>query len=717
MNETMATVMVPVPAHRCDLLVFPAPAYYQDRSNSFYYVFQNSEQFPGNMLGSLEVEYVPGMIYCFLPSTEKWQGRVRLYTAKPNLLDSYLYCFEVKKETLIFTKREATGNNIKNLLTDFLVTGCSERCSGCFVRHFPSPNTLKCKLRKKNVAENPTELRLRGGAGNESLIFQEAIANAKKHGIDVHADEPNSADGNCVFESVMSSINNRNCFGENLEESPDYYRKKWLEEVEKFAYDQWNLGKTKAEWKHEWSILQNSRTYQYDLGDLILPGIAHCIRKDILVFNTSSLTNSPVYVIESSRLAGEPNSTEVPICLAYNQVHYEALFPNTEDNVMRTIRLKRDIIEGNYQKYENEFIEKQNCESEVKVENTLLKSDPLHSELNLKHLAELKKIKKKDRTKEQNELYKSLMRQKRNERERERQAKIRAGYSIQDKDKINENRRLKMAAMQVEKKVKQNEKCRNRMSKSRKKQSATKKNDVKEKQRKRMAAKRSGQTIAEQYETQEKERTIKASKQTSIGYKECLRSTEILEGCYIVLDIEDSPDNIGKMNKVCPYCGALKFRRETSTTCCSNGKVVLDGFPKPPEQLDKLWHADTVEGRVLRENARSINNAVCLTSIKVKTKDFGKGFSPNVIFEGKATQLAGPLQATEGERPYFAQLYLHDPNLESSERFRYMTIPANMSKSQKMTLEQLLVKIQKILHDATYLSRTLNKYWKFHVMS
>jgi len=282
--------------------------------------------------------------------------------------------------------------------------------------HSPRPNSFKGKFRKGRSAEKSTEMRLRGGSDSlkHSLIFQKAIGIAKKHGISVHADEPNSADGNCVFESVMSSINNSNCFQENFEESPNYYRKMWLDEVEKFAYDNWNLGKTEAEWKYEWSILKCSRTYEYDLGDLILPAIAHCIKKDILVFNTSELPYSPVYVIESSKLAGEANSTEVPICLAYDQKPYEALFPDSEDDVMKTIRLKRDIIEGNYQEYYN---------LEPYCEFVVDGGKSEHSS-NLQYLAELKKIKKKDRTKEQNDIYQSLMRQKRNERERERKAAI-----------------------------------------------------------------------------------------------------------------------------------------------------------------------------------------------------------------------------------------------------------------------------------------------------
>ena len=168
--------------------------------------------------------------------------------------------------------------------------------------------------------------------------------------------------------------------------------------------------------------------------------------------------------------------------------------------------------------------------------------------------------------------------------------------------------------------------------------------------------------------------------------------------CNKVLDLKDSPDSIGEMDVVCQFCKALKFKKETPSSCCCSGKVLLESFPKPPPEINELWHDNTAEGRLLRENARSINNAVCLTSIKIKKKDFGSQFCPNIIFEGKATQLAGSLQANEGERPYCAQLYLHDPQLESAQRFQNLTIPANMTKPQKRIIESILIKIQNSLH-------------------
>ena len=39
---------------------------------------------------------------------------------------------------------------------------------------------------------------------------------------------------------------------------------------------------------------------------------------------------------------------------------------------------------------------------------------------------------------------------------------------------------------------------------------------------------------------------------------------------------------IGKMDVECPYCKALKFKNETPSMCCNNGKIQLQPFPKPP---------------------------------------------------------------------------------------------------------------------------------------
>ena len=184
-----------------------------------------------------------------------------------------------------------------------------------------------------------------------------------------------------------------------------------------------------------------------------------------------------------------------------------------------------------------------------------------------------------------------------------------------------------------------------------------------------------------------------------VDNKEGLMSNEILAGSHPVSDLKDSMDTIGQMKTVCQYCGAFKFKKETGSTCCSNGKVHIDPLPQPPQLINKLWHDDTPEGRLFRQNARSINNAVCLTSIKGKQKSFGGGFAPSIVYEGKVTYLVGPLQAAEGEKPCFAQLYVHDPSLETGLRLSGMTIPAGTSKKQKKILEKVLHQVQTDLHE------------------
>ena len=88
-------------------------------------------------------------------------------------------------------------------------------------------------------------------------------------------------------------------------------------------------------------------------------------------------------------------------------------------------------------------------------------------------------------------------------------------------------------------------------------------------------------------QTQDRVRKIQQRKhnKSKVQFKEALKSDEILQGTYEVVDLKDSQDTIGDMEHMCQYCGALKFKKETSSTCCGNGKVILPRFPTPPKQI------------------------------------------------------------------------------------------------------------------------------------
>ena len=179
-------------------------------------------------------------------------------------------------------------------------------------------------------------------------IVARGIANAKAHDINVHHGVQNLASGDCALECMIDGISTRECFHEVLDGTPDFWRRKWFTEAENLAYAFYNAGMTEEDWRAEWNVLKESGQYEYNLGDLILPVIAHCTEKDILIFNTSLAAHAPIFVVEASLLSGRKANTEIPVILAYDQSHYESLVPDTDMDIEKSIELKRSFVDGKY---------------------------------------------------------------------------------------------------------------------------------------------------------------------------------------------------------------------------------------------------------------------------------------------------------------------------------------------------------------------------------
>ena len=92
---------------------------------------------------------------------------------------------------------------------------------------------------------------------------------------------------------------------------------------------------------------------------------------------------------------------------------------------------------------------------------------------------------------------------------------------------------------------------------------------------------------------------------------------KVLYGEQIVPELKHSDDKIGPMDCRCQDFGALKWKTETSTLCCKKGKIKMPHFPDQPNYLKNLWTYDTAEARLFRELARSFNNALAPSSVKV----------------------------------------------------------------------------------------------------
>ena len=137
---------------------------------------------------------------------------------------------------------------------------------------------------------------------------------------------PNSADGNCAFESAIFNVNDRECFSEFLPFSPDHYRRIWLTDFKNRTVNDKTVNiYSLHEWEEGWKGMMESGVYERDLfGDLMLFGIACGIKKMILIFNTSlDSPHDPIYVCDPRRFGVQP-TTNVPVLLAYDMSHYES---------------------------------------------------------------------------------------------------------------------------------------------------------------------------------------------------------------------------------------------------------------------------------------------------------------------------------------------------------------------------------------------------------
>ena len=288
------------------------------------------------------------------------------------------------------------------------------------------------------------------------------------------------------------------------------------------------------------------------------------IASDILVFNTSPHAHSPIYVIESSMLCGQVSNTDMPICLAYDQNHYEVLVPDTDNDLLETIHLKEDFVRGNYSKKMDilpflKQTEDMNT-SRVGEKHSAQALQALSSgSLNTKRtkleetkfpkinaedqdLDCLRKLGKRNRTHEQETIYKKLMQQK--------QRRLKQSNQTDEEKEIAKK-------YESERKRKEREKR------------TTKEKDKKENQL-RMKTMREKQT-------QEEKKGLKVSKIVSSPLFEIAISVETAEFKETDYDFFKY-HNVGNIfqQPACQHCHAQRWPHplESPNFCCKDGKLL-----------------------------------------------------------------------------------------------------------------------------------------------
>ena len=184
----------------------------------------------------------------------------------------------------------------------------------------------------------------------QKIMIKRAIASAGRHGINLAAGRPVPASGNCAFESVIFNVNDRSCFGGKLLFSPDYYRRIWMTDMKNRTQDDgtWNIY-SDVEWEDGWNSMMESGIYERGIfGDLMLFGIACGSRKVLLIFNTSlDSPHDPVYICDPRKFGVGPE-TDIPVVLAYDLSHYESLHTVEDNDILSTVNLVKEYLNGNY---------------------------------------------------------------------------------------------------------------------------------------------------------------------------------------------------------------------------------------------------------------------------------------------------------------------------------------------------------------------------------
>ena len=185
-------------------------------------------------------------------------------------------------------------------------------------------------------------------------IFTKAIASANKHHIKLKAGRRDRGYGNCIFEAVINNINDRAYFTEKLRQTPNWYRRIWMDEMMKRMISErclWNPGYNAQQIREGFEKVKESGVYEIDFfGDMMLVGIACGIRKRILIFNTHEhLLHDPISVVDPNHYdARITDYDETPIVVAYNNYHYENLHTLDEQDRKETIRLAKPYIKDRY---------------------------------------------------------------------------------------------------------------------------------------------------------------------------------------------------------------------------------------------------------------------------------------------------------------------------------------------------------------------------------
>ncbi len=139
-----------------------------------------------------------------------------------------------------------------------------------------------------------------------------------------------------------------------------------------------------------------------------------------------------------------------------------------------------------------------------------------------------------------------------------------------------------------------------------------------------------------------------------------------------------------KMNIECTISRALHFlaeRKKTSSYinlkfsgCCSNGLIasqIVPRFSETPEILKQLLSQSTPDSRSFRRKIRKYNRSLAMASVtsnRITPNLRNSCFNPTLTIQGRLYYFIGPLNPSEGLRPMYSSVYIHDSLQNESDK-------------------------------------------------
>ncbi|UYV67627.1 hypothetical protein LAZ67_5001401 [Cordylochernes scorpioides] len=105
------------------------------------------------------------------------------------------------------------------------------------------------------------------------------------------------------------------------------------------------------------------------------------------------------------------------------------------------------------------------------------------------------------------------------------------------------------------------------------------------------------------------------------------------------------------------FCGALRWKDESSGMCCSNGKVRLPLIDLPPEPLRSLLSGENSDSVHFLRNIRKYNSCFQMTSFGAENQTHSVTFPTTFSIQGQVYHRIGSLMPSENQPSRFLQIY------------------------------------------------------------